>query len=160
MEELTFGLTSFLEKNGSFFAKIYVNETGLTVKLYHLRTVPELEVFMSQDQRKEHRRHIIYYLQILEPETGNVIGRLVDITTIGIMIISERALEPGRELTLRIALPEGFPKAKSIDISGESVWCHKDVNPDFYAIGFRITRLEEEVAQIIEALIAEFGFVD
>jgi hypothetical protein len=115
---------------------------------------------MTQEQRKEHRRHIIYYLQIQEPETGKVIGRLVDITTIGIMIISEKALKPGKEISLRISLPEEFPNAKHIDIFGESVWCHKDVNPDYYAIGFRINQPSESEITVIRELIAEYGFRD
>jgi hypothetical protein len=115
---------------------------------------------MTQNLRKEHRRHIIYYLQILEPETGTVIGRLVDITTIGIMIISERALEPGQEFVLRIALPNEFPNAKYIDVVGESVWCHKDVNPDYYAVGFRINQPSEGVITVIRELITEYGFRD
>jgi hypothetical protein len=118
------------------------------------------EAKMTEDMRKEHRRHIIYYLQILEPETGNVIGRLVDITTIGLMIISEKALEPGQEFALRIALPEEFPNAKQINVVGESVWCHKDVNPDYYAIGFRLNQPSVDVITVIKMLIEQYGFVD
>jgi hypothetical protein len=115
---------------------------------------------MSQENRKEHRRHIIYYLQILEPESKKVIGRLVDITSIGIMIISEMALEPGKEFALQIALPEEFQEDRHIDLIGESVWCHKDVNPDYYAIGFKIEPPNEAAAGLIQKLIDEYGFHD
>ncbi len=115
---------------------------------------------MAQELRKEHRRHIIYYLQILEPGSGKVIGRLVDITSIGLMIISEKALEPGREIALRITLPEEFPNAKQIDVVGESVWCHKDVNPDYYAVGFRLNQPAEGVISVIQELIEQYGFLD
>jgi hypothetical protein len=150
----------------------------MIVKLYHLNTTywiipneykthqekysldkPE-ELRMTQDMRKEHRRHIIYYLQILEQETGKVIGRLVDITTIGLMIISEKELEPGRKFALRIALPEEFPNATQIVVVGESVWCHKDVNPDYYAIGFKLNPPSENVTKVIQGLIEHYGFVD
>ena len=45
------------------------------------------------EQRKMQRRHLIYYLEAIDMDTGKPIGFLVDITTNGIMLMSEAPIE-------------------------------------------------------------------
>jgi hypothetical protein len=113
---------------------------------------------MGIEKRKLHRRHIIYYLQLVEPTHEQVIGYLVDITVFGMMMVSQQALETGQKMTLRIMLPEELGKGESVTVQGASVWCHKDVNPDYFAIGFKFDQLSSETVEAIIELIKEMAF--
>ena len=115
---------------------------------------------MSKDKRIQRRRHLIYYLKVVFPETGESIGRLVDITPVGMMIISEKPLETGQEIPVRIIFPSVLAANTCLDMVGETVWCHLDVNPDYYAVGFRFNSPTEESALLVKDLVDSFGFRD
>ena len=115
---------------------------------------------MHNDQRKYPRRHLVYYLEVVDLQTGEVIGRLVDITLVGMMIISAKGFPEHQPITLRINLPEEFTEADHIDLKCESIWCHKDVNPDNYATGFRFETPALETDNLINRVVRQFGFRD
>lgn len=116
---------------------------------------------MSMEKRKVPRRHIIYYLRVIDQTTGEMIGHLVDITTIGMMLITEQPLESGKKYSLRVSLPPEFTQVEFLDVVGESVWIHKDVNPDYYAVGFRLDEDPTgERSLLISDLIDALGFLD
>lgn len=115
---------------------------------------------MSIDNRKAKRRHIIYYLPVSDAVNGEELGRLVDITTIGMMLISEQPLAVGSEFSFKITLPQEIKSPRTIEVRGQSKWCHKDVNPDYYAVGIQFNDTNPEQARLIDGLIGFLGFQD
>lgn len=116
---------------------------------------------MTRQQRRQTRRHLVYYLKVVDPAANEqVIGHVVDITTIGMMMISKQPLEPGCEIDLRIQVPEDLNSTGCIELRGVTVWCHKDVNPDYYAAGFEFRSLSPEALFTIKDLIDALGFHD
>ena len=57
---------------------------------------------INSEQRKMKRRHLIYYLEAVDRDTDQPIGFLVDITTKGIMLMSETPIETGKIFHLKI----------------------------------------------------------
>ena len=112
------------------------------------------------DRRKIKRRHLIYYLRIFDRDSGELLGHLVDISTGGMMIISEQPLETRKRFRLRMVFPEKLLGKENFDFEARSLWCKPDLNPSFYDIGFSIENLSPEVIQTIEQLITEYGFND
>ncbi len=51
----------------------------------------------DSNKRQLKRVHLIYYLRIFDNNSGNNIGHLVDITTQGIMMISEKPIPAGQD---------------------------------------------------------------
>jgi hypothetical protein len=112
------------------------------------------------EQRRLKRRHLIYYLRVFDAKTEQLIGHLVDITTEGVMLISESPKVTGVDYDLRMVLPTEIVGKKEINFSAQSIWCRKDINPDFYATGFRLIDMEQEDRHTVEWLIDQFGFRD
>lgn len=110
--------------------------------------------------RKERRHHLIFYLKVFDQHSGEQIGYLGDIATEGLMVMSQEPLEVGRHYDLEVRTVEGLADARVLRFSGESRWCHTDINPDFYATGFRLTEAAEETEAAIRRLIKEIGFPD
>lgn len=110
--------------------------------------------------RRIKRRHLFYYLQVKEVQTRKLIGYLVDITPFGLRLVSDQPFEPNLETELCMHLPDEMGKKKSISFHAKSIWKGKDVNSDFWAIGFEIGELGRETLQIIEDMINEYGFED
>jgi hypothetical protein len=113
---------------------------------------------MANEKRKLTRRHLIYYLPVLDCETGSEIGRLVDITPEGIMIDRQTSYPSGQTLTLRMILPEAVQDETEIEFTAESVWCRKDKNPDLFGVGFKMVKISDQTISIIEDIITRLSF--
>lgn len=104
------------------------------------------------------RRHLIYYLEVFDEESGELLGHLVDITTRGMKLVSKKAVATDRDYNLRMTLPEGYFREKVIHFQGRALWSGNDVNADFYDTGFEVPDLDKEVRTIIIKLINWLGF--
>ena len=113
---------------------------------------------MHDDRRKYKRRDLMYYSRVFDRRTGRVIGYIVDITPEGTMIISENPIEPDFQFRLRMDLPENISSRGFIDFEARSVWCKPDMDPNFWATGFQLTQIQPESIELIERMVAEYGF--
>ena len=112
------------------------------------------------EKRRTKRRHIIYYLRVFDKKTDQLVGQLVDITTSGMKLVSENSIEPDSYYEFRLVLPEEIDKKKEIAFAVKSMWCKRDVNPNFYSIGFEFEDISTEDINIIKNLIYDFSFHD
>lgn len=112
------------------------------------------------ERRKLKRRHLLYYLQVYGGPDGRMLGHLVDITSEGVMLMTEQAMPTGQTLPLRMALPGEPGGTNALEFEATSQWCHRDVNPDFWDIGFRTAGLTRKQLDAIETLIDDYGFRD
>ena len=115
---------------------------------------------MSQELRSLKRRHLIYYLEVYDDDTGELLGNLVDITTEGLKLVSKKPLEAKKVFNMRMHLPEGYFAETVLHFQGKSLWSSNDVNPDFYDTGFNAPDLDSKVKNMIMTLIALIGFND
>jgi hypothetical protein len=112
------------------------------------------------EKRNLKRRHLIYYLRIMDKETNELVGHLVDITSEGIMLISEDQMEINKTFHFRMMLPKEIIGKEMLEFTATSLWSKKDINPDFYDTGFRIEDINEPDTLRIDQLIHHFGFQD
>ena len=112
------------------------------------------------EKRRAKRRNIIYYLRVFERNTDLLVGQLVDITTSGMRLVSEKPVDPDTFYQLRMVLPEEIDQKKEITFDVKSMWCKRDVNPDFYTIGFEFEDVSTDDIKIIKNLIYDFSFRD
>jgi hypothetical protein len=96
----------------------------------------------------------------MDKETNELVGHLVDITSEGIMIISENQMEIGKVYHFRMMLPKEIIGKEMLEFTATSLWSKKDINPDFYDTGFRIEDMTEADTLRIDQLIHHFGFQD
>ncbi len=112
------------------------------------------------EKRRLKRRHLIYYLSVFDGKTDHLIGQLVDLTTEGLMLTSEKSIEQSSVYQLRMLLPEAIRGKTQLTFEAETMWCNRDVNPNFYDIGFRLIDIAKTDMKIIESLIYDFSFLD
>ena len=112
------------------------------------------------DLRQLKRRHLIYYLEVFDNTTGVLLGHLVDLTVEGMKLVSKNYIEPQKEYSLKMVLPEGHARDRDVHFKAKSMWCREDVNPDFYAVGMSAPRLDKETQKIFMILIEQIGFND
>jgi hypothetical protein len=110
------------------------------------------------DKRKLKRVHLIYYLRLFDNQTNDQVGHLVDITTEGIMMISEEPTPLGKDFSFKMQLPGDITGRDEIEFKARCLWCRKDFNPDFYVSGFKIEKTSPKELKTITTLINQYGF--
>ena len=114
----------------------------------------------TSELRQLKRRHLIYYLEVFDQETGKLLGHLVDLTVKGMKLISKEEIAPGQTFSLRMIMPEEYCPEREVHFTATSTWCSEDVNPDFYATGFTTPDLESNTRRLFMILINQVGFND
>jgi len=110
------------------------------------------------NKRKIRRIHLIYYLRLFDNETNIQVGHLVDITTEGIMMISEESMPMGKDISFKMHLPGIITGRDEINFRARCLWCRKDFNPDFFVSGYAIEKISPKEIKTITALINQYGF--
>ena len=113
---------------------------------------------MTNKGRRIQRKHLIYFSEVKDKDNASFTGHLVDISRTGLMLISEEPVSTGKEFRLDIILPEEADGHDRIHLRAKSIWCKKDVNPDYYATGFEMEAIDIIDDELIEHLIYEYGF--
>lgn len=110
-----------------------------------------------EDKRTLKRFQLFLYLRVFD-DAGKLLGHVVDIHTDGIMLISEQPLPPNQEFNIYLEVPEEDGSHSSIEMTVRSLWCSRDVNPDFYDTGLRIVQASQRAINVIGDMIHEIGF--
>jgi hypothetical protein len=110
------------------------------------------------ENRRLKRKHLIYYLRIFYAQNRELVGHLVDITTEGIMVISEEPIEKDTIYEFVMDLPEEIAGKKEMHFKAKCVWANNAANPDFYDSGYILEDATEENQLIIKTLVQIFGF--
>lgn len=117
------------------------------------------------EHRGAGRRHLYYYLEIDDANSGEMIGRLGDISNNGLLLIAERAYPSGEVLDLEIKIPDDLDALKGIEhstlrLSCKTRWSKQEDNPNIYCNGCEILDLDDEKRAVIHQLFHAIGFRD
>lgn len=117
-----------------------------------------MSLLKNFEKRRFDRKQLYYYLKVVHEETGALAGYLGDISTEGLMLFTKESVDLNRVFKLRINLEEEFGLKENLVFNAESVWCEKDVNPEFFIIGFKFMKIDPAGIDIISYLIKKYGF--
>ncbi len=115
---------------------------------------------MNTGVRSMKRRHLIYYLRVIDCTTNELIGFLVDITTKGFMVMSEKPIETGKLFQLKILRASDASDQQYLYFDARSKWSERSINSEFYDTGFELVNVTKEDFIEIEKIIDELGFKD
>lgn len=113
---------------------------------------------MGNEQRKSKREQTIFYLEVFDAEIEQVLGRVVDMTADGVMLIHEHPLAVNRIYQLRIMLPRELAGSSQLQFKAECRWCRKSVNEQFFDAGLRITDISAEDGLRVKMVMKYYSF--
>jgi hypothetical protein len=112
----------------------------------------------ANERRKFARRNLSYYLPIMDSNTQQIIGHLVDISPIGIMIDCKRNIPSSQSFNLRLDLMEKIGGKASVEFVARCRWCRADkIQPYLYNAGFEIVSISTEGVEIIKNIAERYG---
>ena len=115
---------------------------------------------MSEQRRRAIRRHLVYYLKVVDAKTNKPKGRLGDLSAEGLLLLTKSAFKTGKTYRLRVEMPEDDPDPRAFVSNVLCVWTRKDMNPDVTLVGFRFADLSEAATEAIGRLVKAYGFFD
>jgi hypothetical protein len=110
-----------------------------------------------QERRKIQRKDLLLYARVFDKEKGDLLGYLSNITTGGIMLVSERPIAVGVDFQILIELPLDISTREYLDLRARSLWCQRDINPEFYDTGFNLVNVSLRDSQTIERVIRDYS---
>lgn len=105
------------------------------------------------DERNQERWLLVQCLRVFNAENRQLLGHLVNVTTEGIMLLSETPLEVDQDYRLTMAVPLDGNVTADIDLAARSIWTRVDEDPHFYNTGFQFTDCPQQSIRAVSALI-------
>ena len=110
-----------------------------------------------EDKRVSPRLDVYYYLKVIDIATGKPLGRVVDLTTGGMLLISEISFEVGSAYSARIVLTGELFNGKSLDVKFTTQWSKADVKPSNFLNGVKFVELNSENTEYIKEVVRKIG---
>ncbi len=113
---------------------------------------------MEKQHRKLERKNLVYFPEVIETDTGKKIGRIIDVTTEGFLIVGDNPIAEGTIYKATVNWVDEFRKETDFSCTIDIVWCKQDVNPSYNAMGCKIKEISTENKESIKRLIRKWGF--
>lgn len=116
---------------------------------------------MSGGARSGTRRHLYYYLAVIDRASGAALGRLGDIHAEGLLLLTPVSIRPGSTFKAAVQLPApiGLGRAE-LELHIEVRWSRKEAAGNSYMNGCSFVSLSQEDRDYIDALVERIGFSD
>jgi Tfp pilus assembly protein PilZ len=109
-------------------------------------------------ERREHERFSVVDLVLYDQETGRPIGKVVNISVRGLLVISSRKFEVGDVLGFSIPFTKTVEGMVKFDFQGEVRWAHpNDQHPSRFSIGIQFVENPELQTMFIHQLVDLYG---
>ena len=111
---------------------------------------------MSENKRSTIRKFTNDYYLIIDEDTNELMGRIVDLTTDGFMIISDASIDIPQIVNCKMDFQRMIRFQKFMSFVAESKWCEFNEYCHWYETGFKISNISEENVEIIKEIIDEW----
>jgi len=109
------------------------------------------------ERRKQTRRLLTYFSRVIDRESRQLLGYLVDLTTDGIMIVGSFPIRANALFRLRIDLPENYSDKNQVEFRAKVVWSQPDPDSELHRSGFKFLEQSVDDRLLLEDLISKFG---
>ncbi len=112
------------------------------------------------DKRKEERRSLMAFTPVYSLQPKTLLGYVEDLTIHGAMIIGEKNVETGKQITILIEIPGALPESTvpRLMLPARVAWCRQESKPNYYDIGVEFSDLEPGETKMIEAVLRRYKF--
>ena len=115
----------------------------------------------TQERRTLKRRSLSYYMLVMEANTQETIGHLVDITPKGLLMDSPKPFPLEKVYRLHLETMPDVADKNYIVFTARTKWCLPDViEPYLYDIGFSIVDIAPHDAEIVQRIAEKYATQD
>ncbi|MBL4826957.1 MAG: PilZ domain-containing protein [Spongiibacteraceae bacterium] len=112
---------------------------------------------IDYSKRKLERKKLSQPIIITNQISGKDFGELVNITTEGMMLITDKEISTHSIFQLSIVLPCNPQDKETVEVGADCLWCRKVENFHRYWAGFHIIDISAQATQQLENLISHYS---
>jgi len=112
-----------------------------------------------EDYRHRPRKNTPHLVRVLNEESGETVGRVVDITADGMMLVTKAKIKVGQLFNFRIILPVMVHHRSDVCLEAKSVWVKADSNSEYSKCGFKFINLAGEEGFLLEDVMHKLNLV-
>jgi len=110
------------------------------------------------ERRKRQRKDFSYYMRLVDNETEEMVGHLVDISPGGFKLDSQEPIPEDKDFHLRMELASEVADKPFMTFSARSIWCHVDPqDPLTYNVGFQLVEITPDDHEIFRRMIYKYA---
>lgn len=109
---------------------------------------------MEHERRKHRRSKSDQLMELFDVTTGSRLGKVVNISVNGIMVLSPMPAPLNKVWQLKMTLPSESNDDKLLMVGAESSWCDEAPNADLYWSGFQIIDISNEDLEWIKTFVS------
>lgn len=106
------------------------------------------------EKRRLERKEVSTSLEVYDLDTGNHLGRVVDLHAEGLMLLSEQPIDLFKRFALQVSLPMMLNGLTEFFIDAESLWNRESIAGGQYWTGLHFTKVPEDSRICIEKMVA------
>ncbi len=112
----------------------------------------------TPERRKRERRTFSHYMRLMNENTGDLVGHLVNISPSGFKLETLKAIPLNTDFPLRIELPRDLTDKPYMVFIARSKWCRPDrIDPTQFDAGFEIMEMTPGDEEIFKLLFERYG---
>jgi hypothetical protein len=110
------------------------------------------------DRRHLERKDFSYYMRLIDNDTQNLVGHLVDISSGGFKLDSQSSIPVNKDFRLRMDLTSDVANKPAMIFVARSKWCEIDpLDPFIYNVGFQLVSISPSDLEIINRMMEKYG---
>jgi hypothetical protein len=110
------------------------------------------------DRRHQERKDFSYYMRLVDNDTQNLVGHLVDISSGGFKLDSQAPIPINKDFRLRMDLTSEVADKPAMVFVARSRWCEVDpLDPFIYNVGFQLINISPADLEIIIRMMEKYG---
>jgi hypothetical protein len=110
------------------------------------------------ERRKLDRRELSLYMLLKDDSTNQPLGHLVDLSTGGFKVDSQKQLPVGPVYHLSMELSSDVSDKSMLMFSARTRWCHADaLMPNIFNVGFELTSITPTDMEILQRMVEKYG---
>ena len=110
------------------------------------------------ERRNIERKEFSYYMRLVDNDTQELVGHLMDISSGGFKLDSQKPIPINKDFRLRMDLTSEVADKPAMTFVARSKWCEIDpLDPFVYNVGFQLINIAASDLEIINRMIEKYG---
>lgn len=110
------------------------------------------------EHRTTPRKNINFYLRVLNDDTQEILGHMVEVSIDGLRLETTGNLPVPKDYFLRLELTPDLGTVPYIVFAAQTKWCKIDeILPNLYRVGFKIIEIIPEDKDVFQRILQKYG---
>jgi hypothetical protein len=109
-----------------------------------------------QERRTQPRKKFSLYIRVLDDDTQEQVGHMVEVSPDGFKLETSTALPLDKDYYLRVELTPELADRPFIIFIARSRWCKTGILPNLYHCGFQIVEIMPDDKEIFQNIVRKY----